>query len=496
MTKLCLCLTAPTIARNLEVLNAYKGRIDLAELRVDCLLPEEQFHIRRFPALAGIPTILTVRRKSDGGNFTDGEGSRFVLLAKGLGFADEDRSLNFAYIDMEHDMQAPSLEEAARTFGTRIIRSFHDYSGVPNNVDEIVRTLPHHANEIPKIAVNPKSFADCVKIFKSAQYLEPFSHILIGMGEFGACTRILASKIGSAIAYTTPFEKDFPQAGFGQVDPESLISVYKSKSINKDTRIFGIVGRPLFGSRSPLIHNTAFQHECVNAVYLPFPCDDLNVFMDFAEFLPLDGFSVTVPFKERILPLLDEIDTCASKIGAVNTVVRKNSKWLGSNTDALGFSLAIQDFLKVKSLKGIKTTLVGSGGAARAIAYELARQKAKVCIVNRTPVHALSLARKYNFPWGGFDANGLDLISRHSDLIIQATSAGMEPETDNDPLSFYEFQGHEALMDIVYKPLETKMLKRAKSAGCRTLNGISMLNKQGEFQSKEFFLALNEQNQE
>ena len=116
MPKLCLSLTGSTIAKNLAAIDRYRGLIDMAELRADYLDPEEQFLIRSFPEKAGLPTILTVRRKADGGRFEQGEGVRLVILAKGLSFAESDKRKNFAFVDIEHDLQIPAIQEAARTF--------------------------------------------------------------------------------------------------------------------------------------------------------------------------------------------------------------------------------------------------------------------------------------------------------------------------------------------------------------------------------------------
>jgi 3-dehydroquinate dehydratase/shikimate dehydrogenase len=120
VAKLCLCLTAKTIDRNLEILNKYRKYADMAELRVDCLEPNERFLIRRFPEQTDMPVILTIRRDLDGGFFNSGEGARINLMAQGLAYADTDKRRNFAYIDIEEDLNVPSLEEAARAFGTRI----------------------------------------------------------------------------------------------------------------------------------------------------------------------------------------------------------------------------------------------------------------------------------------------------------------------------------------------------------------------------------------
>ena len=135
MPLVCLSLTAKTIAENLAVLDRYRGKIDIAELRADLLDPSEAFAIRDFPVLASLPCILAVRRKCDGGGFVDGEGQRLVMLAKAIAYARPDQSANYAYVDLESDFRVPSVEEACHTFGTRIIRSRHHISDMPTDLN-------------------------------------------------------------------------------------------------------------------------------------------------------------------------------------------------------------------------------------------------------------------------------------------------------------------------------------------------------------------------
>jgi 3-dehydroquinate dehydratase/shikimate dehydrogenase len=169
MSRICLCLTGKTLAQDLEVLEIYRKYIDLAELRVDCLEPDERFLIRLFPEKAGLPVILTIRRTVDGGYFQGGEGSRITLFSKGLAFADADRRRNFAYVDLEEDLNVPSLEEAARTFGTRIIRSYHNLrGGINEDIPAKLRSLRRIGDEIPKVAVKPDSLADTLRLYSAA----------------------------------------------------------------------------------------------------------------------------------------------------------------------------------------------------------------------------------------------------------------------------------------------------------------------------------------
>jgi 3-dehydroquinate dehydratase/shikimate dehydrogenase len=241
MARICLCLTGKTLARNQEILKKYEKQVDLAELRVDCLEPDERLLIRRFPEMVKAPVILTIRRKRDGGFFDGGEGARIILFSKGLAFAEADRRHNFAYVDLEEDLDVPSLEEAARTFGTRIIRSFHDFQGVEQNLAGRIRALRHVGDEIIKAAVMPQSMADVVRVYKAARELHDVEKIILAMGDYGMNTRILAELLGSHLTYTTAKgEADIPLGGPGQLCPQELVDFYRFRSITPKTRILGI----------------------------------------------------------------------------------------------------------------------------------------------------------------------------------------------------------------------------------------------------------------
>lgn len=324
MVKICLCLTAPTLKRDLEILQKNRKYIDVAELRVDCLEPDERLLIRDFPQQAEVPVILTVRRERDGGQFIGGEGARIGLLSKGLAFADVDRRKNFAYVDMEEDIQVPSLEDAARTFGTRIIRSFHDFSGVSPNLIERILKLRRVKDEIIKAAVMPKSLADVLTVYRASKALAGIEKILLCMGPFGRITRILAGKMGSELTYAVAGnEPDCPDGGLGQLTVQELSELYHLHKIRDSTRIFGVTGFPLAATSSPVFFNTIFNLEGTDAVYVPIPADTIQSAIDLAEDFGIDGLSVTVPHKETVLPFLSFQSPMVKTVGACNTLVRK-----------------------------------------------------------------------------------------------------------------------------------------------------------------------------
>jgi 3-dehydroquinate dehydratase/shikimate dehydrogenase len=476
------------------MIEKYRPYIDMAELRVDCLLSDETIDIRPFPAMAGIPVILTVRRRQDGGFWAGGEASRIATFGRALAFAQADTRNNFAYVDIEEDLSVISVEEAARAFGTRVIRSFHNISGTDSNLAERAAALSRTGDEIVKAAVLPKTFHDVLAVFRAGEKLREKEKILIAMGPLGLCTRILAPKIGSEIIFAAvKGEDDFPSGAEGQLDPIELTEIYRVRAITERTGIYGITGWPLAATGSPAIHNGIYRENAIDAVYVPFPSDSLEDFLTLANEIGIKGASVTIPYKEKLLPFL----TCASPrvdtIGAANTIVRRENGWYGYNTDAPGFGQSLLSLVYGDArdgrddLKKMRVTIIGAGGAAKAVAHEVHVLKAKALILNRTEDYAKAIAQKYGFKWGSLSGPSLREMRRYSDIIIQTSSVGMSDGVPGDPVPDYEFSGSEVVLDIIYKPAETLFLSRAARAGCKTANGSDMLLRQAILQHRLFF---------
>jgi 3-dehydroquinate dehydratase/shikimate dehydrogenase len=487
MAKICLCLTAKTLERNLEILNKYRRYADMAELRVDCLDPDERFLIRRFPEMAGIPTVLTIRRDIDGGKFSGGEGMRVNLLARGLAFAEADQRRNFAFVDIEEDLQVPNLEEAARTFGTRIIRSYHNIHGLTEDIPEKIRSMSHAGDELIKISIMARSTADVLHVLRAGKKCPEYQKILICMGHYGLFSRILAEHFNSQVSYTSaPPESGVSPGAAGQLYIQELEELYHFHKITKNTSVYGVTGNPLEATGSPLFFNPVFEQENIDAVYVPFPADSIGSFMELAGELGVSGLSVTVPYKEAVIPFLQEQSPEVQAIGACNTLTRQQRGWLGLNTDTNGFSGSLLEFIGRTDLKRLRITIIGAGGAAKAVASEVFRLGGSALILNRTVYKAKEIAYPYSFAWGGLDNQGITLMDKYADIIIQTTSAGMEGSKDADPLEIYSFSGSEDVMDLVYKPPMTPFLKRAEDAGCRILNGYDMLTRQAQCQYSHF----------
>lgn len=489
-TRICLTLTGKTLAENLATLNKYRSFIDLVELRADFLESDERLRVREFPRLAGLPCILTLRRRVDGGEFIEGEAARTILFARALSFADEDKSKNFEYVDFEEDFRIPSLQDAALAFGTKIIRSVHYMAEPVKNIASRLEQLRTTGYEIPKIAFMPQSLDDVSALFSEAAKLKSNNHILVAMGPLGVPSRILAAKLKNYLTYTSAIETAENTAKLSHLDPLVLHNTYQFKKLNEETELFGITGWPLSKTASPKLHNEGYVRHGINAVYIPIRAQKIDEVFTFAKTVGVKGFSVTIPYKELVMDKLVAVEEKAADIGACNTVVLKDDGWHGFNTDASGFMKALLEFTGTKNLAHKKISIIGAGGAARAVAYVVKKLKGKACVFNRTISKAKSLASLYGFSYALLNFDSISILKKHSDIIIQTTSKGMNcqpPSNDeNDPLYFYDFMGTEMVFDIVYTPEVTPIMARAAEAGCRVCNGYGMLKYQGYDQFELF----------
>ena len=492
MTKpmICLTLTGKTLEEDEELVKKYSKKVDIVELRVDYLEEDEQLYVRRFPSLIQQPCILTIRRDIDGGKYTGSEFSRTNLFARALAYAHQDRTRNFAYVDFEEDFVIPSIQDAALAFNVRIIRSLHNMTGPVYNLKERCESMRKTGYEIPKIAFRANSLDDVTNMFREGERLTQYDHIFVAMGELGTPSRILSAKSNSYLTYVSPDETMANVSDIGHMTPTIINDLYRFHSINEETKIYGITGWPLVKTSSPEIHNQGYIGHDMDAVYIPARTPQISEALTLSEHVGIQGLSVTVPHKESVMYYLSEVSPEASQIGAVNTIVKKDHGWIGYNTDAYGFRRALEEFLLVKKLKRTKVAIIGAGGAAKAIAYVIKQMGGKACIFNRTLTSAKSLADKYDFDYCELNLSCTEKLEAYSNLIIQTTSVGMNSEEDsnesNDPIYFYKFRGNEIVFDIIYTPLTTPLMKRAFQAGCRTCNGLKMLQYQGYEQFKLF----------
>lgn len=245
--------------------------------------------------------------------------------------------------------------------------------------------------------------------------------------------------------------------------------------IDAHTELYGIIGNPVRHSLSPIIHNGVFRRMGLNAVYLAFEVNNLEEAMSGIRELGLRGVSVTLPFKTQILPYLDNIEDVAWKIRAVNTIVNEGGRMIGHNTDLHGALEALEE--KV-DLKGKRVILLGAGGAARAIGFGLKEKGCQVIIFNRSQNRAKSLAKELGCVHHPLSCFG----EMNGDILVNATSVGMYPLDAESPIPKEILKEGMVVMDIVYRPLWTKLLREAEERGCLTIDGLEMLARQGAAQ--------------
>ena len=246
---------------------------------------------------------------------------------------------------------------------------------------------------------------------------------------------------------------------------------------NTKTALYCIFGNPVTHSKSPVMHNALFNENKINAVYLAFNIDNIKTGIDAVREFNIKGVSITIPFKEKVIKHLDEIDKQANDIGAVNTIVNKNGKLIGYNTDWSG---GIEP-LKQYSIKDKKVGIIGAGGAAHAIGYGIKKNKGDLTIINRSKKSGEQLALMFNSSFLSID----EINRENFDIIINTTPLGMIPDIEDTPVKKEYLNKNMIIMDIVYNPIETKLIKDAKIKGCKTIDGLSMFVNQG---AKQFEL--------
>ena len=252
-----------------------------------------------------------------------------------------------------------------------------------------------------------------------------------------------------------------------------------------ETETLGLIGYPLGHSISPLLHNHACKKLDLNYVYLPFEIEPDNLKRGIAgiKALKIKGVNVTIPYKKKVIPYLDKLDDMAEEIGAVNTIINNGQKLYGYNTDASGFKKMLNqdaDF----HIKGKKALLIGAGGASRAVGAVLCQNGIQeLTLINRTRDKADKLADswKKQYPGlkinsGGIEKDFYNSYIKDTDIVIDTTPVGMAPETDVEPVISTElFHSNLLVVDLVYNPPETTILKAAREVGAETLNGLTML---------------------
>ena len=446
----CVPIVGPTFLEASSQIDANKEQAHLFEFRADLFDDCNIDHLKKLAEQSNLPIIFTLRKQEQGGGYKRSEKER---LSEILQVAQE---LSPAYLDLDHDTPKEFIEEISHQFPKiKLILSYHNFTETPSDLEALLERLKEVPADLYKIACRANSTADSLRMLHFAKKHAPL--LAICMGEKGQITRILGPLVGAPWTYAAD-QKPF----FGQLPIQELASTYAIGRLTSQAAIYGLIGNPVSKSISHHTHNKTLQNLTIDAVYIKMALEkeELYSFFNLSNKMGIKGLSVTMPYKEAVLPFLDHLDEHAKKIGAVNTIVCDKGRFIGYNTDGKGALDAIEAKGKVH---GKMVVVLGAGGAARAIVYEACLRGAEVWVLNRTKEKALKLAAEFGVQGGGLDA--LEELSY--DILINATAHLM-------PISPAAICPHTLVMDIHTRPKMTDLLQHAVNKGCTLVFGFEM----------------------
>jgi len=516
---------------------------DIVEFRLDDWFlgsddPDDAHQINECVELVAespLPCIATCRPTWEGGGY-DGPEDQRVSLFQALGTSDRPPAyIDFelkAYTASENIRQKINLAvehpKQLRDVHTRLILSMHDFEGRPSDLTrKLAAAYAEPAASVVKVAFRARSLRDNLELFEILREAQKPT-IALGMGEFGLMSRVLAPKFGGFLTFAGLRKGEVTAPGQPTID--ELLNLYRFRSIGKETKVYGVIGWPVTQSMSPLIHNAGFAEVGHDGVYLPLPIaadadpgragrnpavprDELSYTSFKAtvtaliddESLAFAGASVTMPHKENLLRLADDLDGYPSyqarMSGAANTMSVGFDKSLTptkpridvENTDANTASgLLLSAIPRQGTVSGRTVAVVGAGGLARPVAHRLASSGVHVILLNRTIDRAQASVAKINsaLKRDNPKVRVENLSSLHdlsADAFINCTPVGMlgGPDPDGMSIPVPDMVGvgpDTVFFDTVYNPIETPMLKAAKERGCRTIDGVQMFVKQAAAQ--------------
>lgn len=496
--KICVSVCSETAEKMRAKIDLAQEFADIVEVRFDCLRSEFVDGILNdiSNGRSGKPVLFTFRSRDQGGLREIDFSERLTFWEKVL-----NRPPLGSLIDIEAE---PRMALAVQTTEIPRIVSQHDFTGTPRDLDaKFDAFVLAFDPDIVKIASTASDITDTIPIWKLIERAHKAGKqiIPIAMGEAGKWTRILGLAHGAFLTYAS-LDAGVETAP-GQVTAKQLTDLYRVKDLDRDTKVFGILGDPVSQSLSTFMHNPAFVSEGFNGVFIPFLVKDIGAFIqrmvrpETREVeLNFGGFSVTMPHKQSIMEYLDKIEPTAAKIGAVNTVkVNEDGNLIGYNTDAHGFITPLK--AKYGDLKGAKAAVFGAGGAARACVYALQQEGVDVKVFVRDPEKSEAFAEEFNMPLfeiSNFkseisDAKDEDQRSKikgpKPDIIVDTTPLGMAGALENESLlTSDELKGIKFVYDLVTRPFDTPIIRYAKQAGIPAIGGLEMLVAQGAEQFK------------
>jgi 3-dehydroquinate dehydratase/shikimate dehydrogenase len=474
--KVCVALTGATAAEMIEKASAAAKETPFLEFRLDYLdkpaaaMPKLRAFLAEHSA---VTAIATCRRAENGGRFEGTVAAELEILLKAAEpAAPGEEQAAFQLVDLEVE-SAEALKKGdlakLRQTEVAVIVSYHNFRET-KDLESIYQRMVPFDPDVVKIVPTAKSLTDNVTLMRFIERISDDAAIVgICMGDAGIISRVLGLRAGSAFTFAAANQGD--ETGPGQIAARTLVETYRIEEVDAATKVYGVAGNPVNRSLSPIMMNTAFRRETVNAVYLALQTEKIEDLVGLIGQIPIHGVSVTMPHKQTILPYLEHMDPLSAKIGAVNTVSRVEGKLYGFNTDVAGILVPLEKRLAVR---GAKVLVLGAGGSARAAVFALRDKGADVFILNRTPEIAAKLAKQ----------SGAKVIKREAvskttfDVILNATPVGMAGNSSPQILGPDDLKT-KIVFDLVYNPIDTPLIRLARQQNLTVITGVEMFVQQG-----------------
>ena len=454
-----------------ELISAARDNSSLIKIIVTCRKKEEAAPVGRAASIKGVGK-KTIDRK-------------IALLKEAI-------ELGADFVDIELAEGRAAIKElqsfCAKHGGkTKIIVSYHNFKETPVliKLKEIFHQCAEYKPAIVKIVTFAKTAEDNLVTLSLISYARKHSPKIISlcMGDKGRISRAVAPLLGNYLSFATlereaqsaPGQftiwemKQFKEFFIGRRSASLTPALFLRKASPQN---YVLLGNPVGQSLSSLMHNAALKKMGIAENYSAFCVQDLGSAIQGIRGMNIRGASVTIPFKAAVMEYLDDIDDDALEIGAVNTIINNNGRLTGCNTDWLGLILTLQEAMPVK---GKTFVIIGAGGTARAAAYGIMKEGGFPVIANRTPEKGKILSSKLNCPFYPLAEIG----KIKADCLINTTPVGMYPHNDKSPVKASALGGYKYVMDVIYNPLKTKLLKDAEKQGCHIFSGADMFVNQG-----------------
>jgi 3-dehydroquinate dehydratase/shikimate dehydrogenase len=448
-------------------------QIPLTELRVDFITREVD--IPRLLRDRPTPVLVTCRRPQDGGRWRYSEEQRLTLLRTAIAQGAE-------YVDLEWDVAL----NVRRYGATKRVVSYHNFQETPANLPAIWEKMKALDPDIIKIATMANAPEDnwvTLGITKRAD----IPTVAFCMGDMGTPSRILCGKFGAPFTFASISSEK--QLAPGQISFDVMRNTYHYDQIQPSTKVLGVIADPVAHSMSPVIHNACLRQDGLDVVYLPFrvPSEGLDAFIEQAAKFDIMGLSVTIPHKERILRCINDIDNDVSAVKACNTVLFRKNLREGKNTDISAAVQVLKRGLEIpaeqkRAFLGLKALVLGGGGVAKAIAWGLQQEGARVYISARNKLQADAIAADLKM-------ETVDWETRQSfagDILVNGTPVGMFPNMNESPYPADALHEGLVVFDTIYNPENTLLIKQATEAGCRVVYGSDMFVEQAAMQYQYF----------